>query len=298
MTKTLLRLLTLFILSSLAGAQSGTITDITMTWNGLKRDIRIYRPPVTHNPAAVIIVLHGTTQAAITSPPLNVYHNMGLDQIADSNGPLIVAPMGTWKQDPKHVGEFFWEAKGTETFFPVEPDDSGFLAALARLLVQNYGVDPGQLTVMGFSSGGMMAQRLCMEHADIFAACGILSGSLYVGPAPDSLPLPSQAVSIRYVHGDADLTIPYCGGRFFGWNEGWLSIPSADVTLNYWLAANGLAPNPQAICTNGIPTANMLSFKSPNGNIEVQFVRELNYAHTWKQPTIAAMVEFLSTHGR
>ena len=50
-----------------------------------------------------------------------------------------------------------------------------------------------------------------------------------------NLPLPSHQVSILELHGDADPTIGYCGGTFWGWSEGRINVPDVDSDVNYWL---------------------------------------------------------------
>lgn len=287
-----------FYLCAAAQAQRGTLTTYTTSWQGTARQYVVYVPPVMQSPPAMVMVLHGTAIAAESAPPLTVYHNMGWDQLADANGFLVVAPIATWKPDPKHLGEFFWEAFGTETYFPAAPDDSGFLASLAQQIEQEYGADPARIFAMGFSSGAMMTHRLCIEHADIFAACAPLSGTIYVATPPTPFPQPSQPVSILEAHGDVDPTIAYCGGKFYGWGEGLIPTPSVDVDLNYWLAADGLSPNPQPLCTQGAVTPNALGYRSPLAAVEVQFIRELNFAHKYTQQTIATVWEFFSNHGR
>jgi polyhydroxybutyrate depolymerase len=283
---------------SLAGAQKGTLTTHTTVWNGLTRTYEVYTPPVLQTSLAMVMVLHGTTVAAENDPPLTVYHAMGWDQLADTNGFLVIQPISTWKPIPstKTGGVFFWESFGTDTYFPTPPDDSGFLANLAAELAASHGVDAARVFVMGFSSGGMMTQRMCIEHADLFAACAPLSGPVWIGNSGVVLPQPAQPVSVLEMHGDADTTIPYCGGTFSGWGEGNLDVPSVDVDVNYWLAADGL-PKDLPLCgKNNIATRFEVQRASPSA--EVQFLRESGFGHTYHQSTIAIVWEFFSTHGR
>jgi polyhydroxybutyrate depolymerase len=283
---------------SLAGAQQGTLTTHTTVRNGLTRTYELYTPPVLQSSLAMVMVLHGTAVAAANDPPLTVYHAMGWDQLADANGFLVVQPISTWKPIPssKTGGAFFWESFGTDSFFPTPPDDSGFLANIAAELVASHGVNAARVFVMGFSSGGMMTQRMCIEHADLFAACAPLSGTVWIGNPGIVLPLPSQPVSVLEMHGDTDPTIPYCGGTFSGWGEENLDVPSVDVDVDYWLAADGLPKDIPLCGKNGILPR--FEVQRANQSVEVQFLRELGFGHTYHQSTIAIVWEFFSTHGR
>jgi poly(3-hydroxybutyrate) depolymerase len=277
-------------------AQNGTPSMLYSTWHGIPRQTRLYTPPNFRPGAPLVIVLHGTTIAPITAPPTLVYHYMGWDQISDGNQILVAQPIATWKPLPnKFGGAFFWESIGTESYFPVDPDDSGFLANLVTTLQQQYQTDPKRTFVMGFSSGGMMTQTMAIQHAELFAAAAPFSGTVWVNN-PGTLTEPSQPISIIEFHGDADTTIPYCGGLFQGWGEKNIVIPSMDVDLNYWLAADGLPAESSPMCSSGVPAAP--SFDSGPAKVEVQMVREYSFAHTWHQPEIAMAWAFFSTHGR
>ena len=293
------KLALLLCLCAAAQAQKGTVSTNFTTWNGLTREYLVYVPPALQPNPAMIVVLHGTTITTESNPPTEVFHYMGWDQLADANGFLVVQPIATWKPVGKS-GEFFWEAFGTDnpghSYFPVLPDDSGFLAALTTQLEAEYSVDPKRVFAMGFSSGGMMTQRLCIEHADLFAACAPFSGTIFVSIPPNPFPQPSQPVSIIEFHGDADPTIVYCGGKWYGWGEGLIPSPSIDVDLNYWLAADSLPANSAPMCVNGLPSAP--GFDSGPAKVEVQIVREFGFVHTYKQGEIAMAWAFFSTHGR
>ncbi|HET6179509.1 MAG TPA: hypothetical protein VFE61_21460 [Candidatus Sulfotelmatobacter sp.] len=229
---------------------------------------------------------------------------MGWDVLADANGFLLICPIASWKPGGKNGGIFFRQAYNTSSYFPSVPDDSGFLRRLILVMegspsLGGFSVDPKRVFVMGMSSGGLRTHRMCRDNADIVAACAPLSGTVWIGVPTPKLPSPRRSASIIEFHGDADPTISYCGGLFWGWQEGGIPYPSVDVDLNYWLAADGLGPNTTPPCSNGQPSkGSKLDFKSSDGKTEVQFVRELSSAHTYKQWAIAAAWEFFSTHGR
>jgi poly(3-hydroxybutyrate) depolymerase len=295
----------LCFLGCVAPAQKGTFTTLRLTWNNLTRIYSVYVPPVLQAKPALVIVLHGAAIVPQSQPPLTVCtHTMGWDSLADANGFLLVCPIASYLPGSP-TGRFFWESYGLEPYFSALPDDSGFLRSLMLLMEQpatlgGYSVDPARVFVMGFSSGAMMAQRVCIESADKVAACAVASGPIWVGNTP-VLPIPSQPVSIIELHGDNDGTLRYCGGMFWPLpNQPKVPSPSVDVDMNYWLAADGLALNTAPLCTSGKPTRNVfrLDSKSTDGGTEVQFVRESGLGHTYQAWTISSTWEFFSTHGR
>ncbi len=77
-------------------------------------------------------------------------------------------------------------------------------------------------------------------------------------------------------------------------------MPSVDVDMNYWFAADQLPPNTTPLCTAGKPSPNVfhLDSKSADGLTELQFARELGYGHTYDAWTISSTWEFFGTHGR
>jgi trimeric autotransporter adhesin len=279
---------------------SGSARIYFTTWNGLAREYVVYVPAALQANPAMVLVLHGTAIVPQNQPPLTVYHNMGWDSLADDYGFLVVQPIATYKPS---IGSFFWESFGTETYFPTAPDDSGFLRSLILAMQRppssgGFAVSPNRVFVMGFSSGGMMAQTLAINSADLVAAAAPFSGTIYVATPPNPFPQPSQPLSIIEFGGDADTTIYYCGGTFYGWGEGLIPTPSIDVDANYWLSADGLPGNSTPLCTGGEPSPNVYQIDSGPAKIEVQIIRELGFAHTYQQTGIAMAWGFFSTHGR
>lgn len=297
--------LVLCVLVCAAQAQKGKFTTYTTTWNKLTRQYSVYVPPVLQAHPAMVMALHGTAIVQENNPPLTACtKNMAWDALADSNGFLLICPVATWKAIGT-AGQFFWESYGTDNYFPVNPDDSGFLRSLVVAMEKpttsgGYGVDPNRVFVMGFSTGAFMSHRACVEMADLVAACSPVSGVLWVQDSSIVIPPPSRPVSIFELRGDEDTTIWYCGGLFWAFGEGHVPVPGVDVDVNYWLGADGLGPNTTPLCSNTNPAPNVfgVDFKSADGKTEVQFAREIGYDHTFKVTTISTVWEFFSNHGR
>jgi poly(3-hydroxybutyrate) depolymerase len=290
-----------------AQAQLGTFTTHTTTWNNLTRTYSVYLPPALQPSPALVLAMHGTAITTQSDPPLDVCTaGMGWNATADANGFVLVCPIATYIPGSPS-GRFLWDSYGLDSYFPAPPDDSGFLRSLILLMQQptssgGFATDPNRTFVMGFSSGAMMAHRVCIENSDLVAACGVASGTLWAASQAPTVPPPSQPVSIIELHGDADPTLDYCGDNNFYPvpNEPAVTVPSMDVDVNYWLAADGLGSNSTPLCSDGAvsPTVFRVDSRSASGQVEVQFVREMGYVHTYEAWTISSTWEFFSTHGR
>ncbi len=282
-----------------------TTTPYTTTWNGIVRQYSVTLPPTLPVNPTLVICLHGTengTQtvalaAATTSCSIGMAWAGGQQA---AMGYILVTPIATWKantaKNANGSGYAFWQAYCTDSYFPVPPDDSGFIRSLIQQLQAQYSISPGRTFVTGMSSGAMMAYRVAIDSSDLIAAVAVVSCRVAMGACP-SLPNPAQPVSVLELSGDADATIPYCGGTFSGWGEYRIAVSSVDADMNYLTAAYGLPANQNALCgVNGATATTSLDFKG-NG-IEVQFVRELGLGHSYRAWATGMAWEFFSTHGR
>jgi len=286
-------ILLLTVLAAFAAAQNPAI--YSANWDGISRQYYVDLPAKMPPNPTLIVALHGTINDGQNSlvPQTACNTQLAWNQpIVDAHGIILLCPVSTWKPGVNGAkGYWFWEAYGTESYFSAAPDDSGFIRSLILQLKAQYSV--GLVGVTGMSSGGMMAWRACIDNSDIVDACAVVSGSLWVG---SSSTIPSQPVrpfSALILHGDADVTIPYCGGVFSGWGEVREAVPGVDAALDYVLAADGFAPNAAPLCAGNVPSGvNRLDFRGTNG-VEVKVVKELTYGHVYRGWVPGTVVEFL-----
>ncbi|KAH8063122.1 esterase [Aureococcus anophagefferens] len=97
--------------------------------------------------------------------------------------------------------------------------DSDYARFLAIHLYQNYAtLDPRRLFVYGFSNGGVLAQRVACDHADLFAGVWSQAGALVAGAgdytdlADNAYCSPSSPIHVVNEHAVGDSAIPYDGG--------------------------------------------------------------------------------------
>ncbi|MCX5745204.1 MAG: alpha/beta fold hydrolase [Proteobacteria bacterium] len=120
-----------------------------------------------------------------------------------SNDALVLAPDGTTDA----MGNQFWNADpGCCDFNHTNVDDVGYLKQLVDDVMADYPVDPTRVVIVGHSNGGYMAYRLACDHAETFAAIGVLAGVASSTPATC---LPSQPVSVLHMHGTGDTSVPF-----------------------------------------------------------------------------------------
>jgi poly(3-hydroxybutyrate) depolymerase len=81
-------------------------------------------------------------------------------------------------------------------------DDVAFIRSIYTQIAARTPIDPLRSYVIGSSAGGMMAWRMACQAPDIFAAAGVVSGSLMVSCG-------TTAAKIVRLHGLKDATVLY-----------------------------------------------------------------------------------------
>jgi poly(3-hydroxybutyrate) depolymerase len=141
----------------------------------------------------LVIALHGWMNT-----PQQLAASTGLNPFADQQRFLVAYGLGigaSW-----NAGDCCGQAVAQGV------DDLTYLAEVAADVARRHRVDPRRVYVVGFSNGGMMAERAACQWPGVFAAAGSGSGPLLVDCHS---PLP---VRIRHLHGSADTTVPPQGG--------------------------------------------------------------------------------------
>jgi polyhydroxybutyrate depolymerase len=185
---------------------------------------------------ALVVALHGAGE--------NGEYYAGyseLNDTADQDGFAVVYPEALPIEDaaldnPTNWNYFFADTEYDYGEYP-GPDDESFIRQLITSLQTSLQPDPKRIYVTGLSSGGFMAQRVAVDLSDLVAAAGVISGSLSEAAATstETVPNSKQPVSILLLQGDADTSVPYCGGASFPG----VVLASQDTTFDYWSGASG-----------------------------------------------------------
>jgi polyhydroxybutyrate depolymerase len=179
-------------------------------------------------PTPLVILLHGFTASGDIQ---EAYFQ--LEPLAEERGFLYVHPDGTVGV----LGNRFWNATpACCDFLRSGVDDSTYLTSIIDQVSATYNVDPKRIFFAGHSNGGFMSYRMACDHADRVAAIASLAGATFEDTAACN---PSEPVSVMEVHGTADQTIEYTGGRYFGG-----TYPSAPQTVATWAGYDGCATTP------------------------------------------------------
>jgi polyhydroxybutyrate depolymerase len=264
--------------------------DITLTFDGLKRDYRLHVPPaaVSGQPLPLVLNLHGATQNAFLEEEVT----SDMDPNADQNGYLVAYPDGTriskvLTPDPvAKQAQFGWNA-GQCCGLPVTRhiDDVGFLLKVISDVASRTPVDLRRVYVTGISNGGMMAYAMASEASDHVAAISSIAGQVELPTIHPSRPVPTM--------------------EFHSVNDPvakWQGVPNKDPRLrlsvlegiDQWVKADGCSPSPHDAPTIvGAPgsisageTATEVSYSQCRSGTEVDLWRFTGSGHVWPGSTL------------
>jgi len=210
--------------------------------SGIRRSYYVH-VPAGHDGAAplpVVVALHGAFSTA-----RRFERESGFSLLADREGFLVVYPQGIGLGDLfRHWNSGHCCGKAKK----MNLDDVGFALAAVDDVARRNPVDRTRLYVAGFSNGGMLAYRIAAEHPEVVAAVAVASATIGGVPAANepewSVARPRQPVAVLAIHGRADVSVPYEGGRT-AQSHGTSSAISVARSIRWWVDADGCGPEPQ-----------------------------------------------------
>jgi len=194
--------------------------------NGQLRRYTIYSPDDNAGAARlpIFIVLHGGLGNGYY-----VARQTGVMNYVDRNKFIAVFPEG----ENAHWND------GRSTMSS-GPDDVAFLRELVSSIAQKSVGDPTRVFIAGISNGGMMAQRMACDAADVVTAIGAVAANM---PA-DLIHRcrPSRPVPVVLFNGTGDRIMPWSGGsiarsKIFDTPGG--KVVSAMDTFDFWSQIDG-----------------------------------------------------------
>jgi polyhydroxybutyrate depolymerase len=198
---------------------------------GKLRTYLSYHPKTVKPKPALLIVLHGTN---IDGAKVREWTGYEFDQMADKYGFMVAYPDGYEKDwNDCRKGQFS-KAKKENI------DDVGFIKALISDYRNKFNVEPSEVFLFGYSSGGNMSFRIGIEEEGLIAGIATVSASL---PTPETCncDLNSKTPKIMLVNGTGDRICPYNGGELnlFGTKKGFAI--AAQATAENFAKRNGIS---------------------------------------------------------
>lgn len=209
----------------------------TISVGGQQRTYYTYMSPGADRsrPSPLIVSFHGGGGKA-----LGFAKRIGLKQVADSRGYIIVAPEGLAGGNARGGSWNTGDATPAGYAARSGADDVAFVAAMLDDIARRVKVDPNHVYALGISLGGMMAYRVACAMPQRFAAIAVVAGTLNSETCEAGSP-----VSILHIHGTKDENVPWEGGRgrYTAQNRTW---PSAARTIQIWRNIDHCAGPPQS----------------------------------------------------
>ncbi|KAA3648677.1 MAG: hydrolase [Chloroflexi bacterium] len=195
---------------------SSLIGRETITVDNTDRKYRIYVPSTyQEEPLPLVLVFHMLTASGKTTEWLT-----GFNEIAEREGFIVVYPEGyknSWAE-----GSNLYAADQDQI------NDVGYISALIDKLMGEYVIDANQIYATGFSSGGLMVQRLGCELSDRISAIASVGATLSTNSFESCNP--QQPLPVLMIHGTEDHGVPWQG------DSNYLSVPD---TIEFWSKHNG-----------------------------------------------------------
>ncbi|GAM98780.1 lpqC [alpha proteobacterium U9-1i] len=189
---------------------------------GARRAFALHTPTSFRRGGPLIVALHGRFSSPKAFQALS-----GLNAIGDVRGALVAYPQ---------AGGALWNDGANPGLARIAApmDDAGFIAAMIATLVEEYGVGAERVFIVGFDSGGVMAQHLACDGSMRLAGVAVVSapGWSYM---PQSC---ARATPAIVLHGRRDLFVPVGGDAAEG--DAPHRLSAAD-TIARWLSINRCA---------------------------------------------------------
>lgn len=240
--------------------------------------------------APLIVLLHGYTS---NGPRVDAY--MGLSDVADDYGFLLVAPEGM-RESGGDENPYWNASSACCNFYGSGVDDVGYLMSVIERMQEEYNIDDRRIYLIGHSNGGFMSYRMAYEQSGTIAAIISLAGANHI----DRREAPEHPVNVLQIHGTADRTIDYQGGEI---QEN--RYPGALASVRQWADYNGCSNRGRARELRDLDASlpghetGVLSFKagcSPGGSVELWTITAGTHSPTVSDSYAAQLVEWLYDH--
>ena len=194
---------------------------------GQQRTYILARPNAS-GPLPTFIFLHGKGGSGAKA------QRMGFEQLGEREQFVTVLPDGLggeWNVFPPS----FRDRTGRFT----NGADTAFIKQLIGDLVHHGIADPNRVYLAGISNGALMTLRMACDAPELFAAIGVILGSMpdYEGQTCN----PSKSLPLLMYNGTADPIMPYNGGN----TGAGLKVWGTERTITFFRRLNGCTKAPR-----------------------------------------------------
>ncbi|MGH9301332.1 MAG: alpha/beta hydrolase family esterase [Acidimicrobiales bacterium] len=237
-----------------------------ITWGGMARPYLVYVPPGIRrdHPAPLVIVLSGAGDT-----DRNMVQITQFDPVADAHGFLVAYPEGfeeSWNGGFCCAGAFLHHI-----------DDLAFIRQLIVHLEATYPLDSARVYVTGASNGAIMAYWFACNEAGMVAGVGSVAGAM-----PTAACHPSRPVPVLEIHGTADPSLPFNGGKVEPPGAAASNLaPSTISVMRRWASLDG-CPTKPAVKASGVVSTS--TWAPCHSGSEVKLVAVTGAGHVWFAP--------------
>ncbi|MDH4378371.1 MAG: alpha/beta fold hydrolase [Vampirovibrionales bacterium] len=249
-----------------------TLTETVIVDNRMRQSL-VYLPCGYHSEEndkrPLVIVLHGSRLNGTIAKAVTKF-----DALACEKDFIVAYPNALYKQ---------WNDGRGKGFTPAaEVNDVHFILRLAEVMTVKYAADPKRVYLVGYSSGGMLAQKIAMEASDKVAGIGVVAATLPMRQY-EKAPKSTEPMPVVMLMGTNDRAFPWEGGQtnILGVNLG--GVSSVKRMVEYWLSANGGIQKEMFLdedLPNTTTDVEASKYQTKN-NVQVTLYKINGGGHTW-----------------
>jgi polyhydroxybutyrate depolymerase len=250
------------------------------TADGRVRSYIVYLPPGAAKRRPLVLVFHGAGGTADAT-----MQETDFVQAAAKDGFVVAFLQGfqdTWNEG---AGDTPAHAAGV--------DDVQFTSAVLAQIERSYSIDRGRVAATGFSNGALLTELLGCRLAASLTLVAPVAGPLPVSVSPGCQP--ARAISVLEMHGTADRSIPYEGGRFYGIGGG-TTVLSAPASAARWAALDHCGQQRQS--TDAAESTVLTTYSACAEHVLVQLRTLEGAGHGWPPNVGTLIATFLRQHPR
>ena len=247
-----------------AEENSGSDERFSIFFQNQNRFVHVHVPEgyTGEHPVPLVIALHGAGDSGG-----NFQKGAGLDKQADKHGFIVAYPSASGSN---------W-AEGCNCNRPDIDgvDDVGFTDEVVNLINEKYSIDENRKFVIGFSQGGLFAQRLACERSGEYRAFSTVAAMI---SEPLSLVCrPPNPVNMLMINGSADSVLP-----FHGIPSGSFATKSAYQTLIMWKERNACSGQIETeVYRPRGPLTKLHTAAGCRGNADIRLYEIVEGGHEW-----------------